>query len=142
MGIMNESFFILKTLSLKRSEDKIIDNFDDNEDGTRMHSYEKKKAKILSCARYWFQILLAASVLGSITGLILVKNWTENKIDGLGVEVSDLKTVIKGNEKDASDLTRSIDKLTLRNQLRKGGIFLRCFSANRTQPCALKIERV
>jgi len=114
---MNESFFILKTLSLKRSEARIIDNVDENEQGTRTHSYKKNKSKFDSCVRYWFQILVAASVLGTITGLILVKNWTENKIDGLGVEVSHLKTVITGNKKGTSNLTRSIDKLTLRNQI-------------------------
>merc|ERR1712129_71643 len=53
---------------------------------------------------HWFKLLLIALVIGTIIGLVLVDIRTNRSLDSTENRVSELKRVIKGDEKSIDNL--------------------------------------
>jgi septal ring factor EnvC (AmiA/AmiB activator) len=66
---------------------------------------------------HWFKILLIVLVLGVIIGLVLVDIRTNRSLDSTEMKVSELKRVIKGDEKSINSLITNIDILTIKSQI-------------------------
>ena len=127
---MTESFFYLKTLTLKRSDstEPAVSNMetgevsqDDEETFASQFGLGKKKTKSYPFRQclfaHWFKIFLTALVLGVIVGLVLVDIRTNRSLDSTEMKVSELKSVIKGDEKSINNLITNIDILTIKSQI-------------------------
>merc|ERR1712217_416203 len=81
-------------------------------------SVKKQKIQFTQClVSHWFKIILTSLVVGTTIGLALVDIQTNQGLTSIRNKVTQLKSVVRTDEKNMDNLIRKDDILTMKKQI-------------------------